>query len=421
MYNKHKLNNGLRIVTEEINHVKSVTIGIWIKIGSRYEKNYNNGISHFIEHMLFKGTAKRSSKQIAEEIDNIGGQINAFTSKEYTCYYIKVLNTYIDSVLDILADILFNSNIDDAELIKERGVIHEEINMYEDSAEDTVHELHTKSIFRESSLGLPILGTEESLIKIDRIAMKKFLNKHYVANNSVISVVGNFSYKELISKIEDKFSGWEKNLPNQKNSSNNNVTYNFMHEYKQKNIEQTHLCLGFRGFNLNSELLYPMYVLNNIFGGSMSSRLFQKIREDHGLVYSIYSYPSVYEDAGLFNIYAGLAQKNLSQVCSLLSNELKDISKTGFTYDELKKSQEQLKGSYIISLESTSSRMSAMGKSELLLNKTYTQNDIIQKIDDVTMEDIDLIIREIINFENLASTTISKEDESDKVKKYLNM
>ncbi|SNR88782.1 Predicted Zn-dependent peptidase [Anaerovirgula multivorans] len=406
MYKKYTLDNGLRVVTEHIPFVKSISIGVWIETGSKQETINNNGISHFIEHMLFKGTTSKSAKEIAELIDGIGGQINAFTSKECTCYYTKVLDSHYELAIDLLADMLFNSKFDKEDIQKEKSVIYEEISMYEDSPEDLAHDLLYQSIFKNSSLGFPILGTNKSLESIERDEILNYMQKYYVPNNAVISIAGNFDEGNLLKVIEDKFGKWEKteNLVIKEET----LDYNFTHYSKSKDIEQVHLCLGFKGIPLGENKLYPLLVVNNILGGSMSSRLFQNIREDRGLAYSIYSYPSTYKGGGLLSIYAGMNPNLLDEVSALIYSELENLSRNGLTALELNKSKEQLKGNYILGLESTSSRMTSIGKSELLLHKIYSPKEIIQKIDDVGMSEVGDIIKEIIDLNHIASTTVGK-------------
>ncbi|SES68707.1 Predicted Zn-dependent peptidase [Natronincola peptidivorans] len=411
MYKRYTLDNGLRIVTEHIPFVKSISIGVWIETGSKHETSENNGISHFIEHMLFKGTTTKTAKEIAETIDGIGGQINAFTSKECTCYYTKVLDSHYELAIDLLADMLFNSKFDKDDMQKEKSVIYEEISMYEDSPEDLVHDLLYQSIFKNSALGLPILGINESLNKINRDSIIEHMNKYYVPNNAVISVAGNFDEDNLLRTIESKFGHWKesKSLALKEETSK----YNYGEFYKTKDIEQTHLCLGFKGITLGENKLYPLLVVNNILGGSMSSRLFQNIREERGLVYSIYSYPSTYKGGGLLTIYAGMNPDLLEEVKRLIFNELEELRISGLSALEVNKSKEQLKGNYILGLESTSSRMTSIGKSELLLKKIYSPKEIIEKIDAVKLEDTEKIIKEIIDLNKVTLTVVGKADERE--------
>ncbi len=415
MFKKEHLKNGIRIVTEEIPYVNSVSIGIWVKVGSRYESIENNGISHFIEHMLFKGTKDRSAKEIANSIDKIGGQLNAFTSKECTCFYAKVLDSHFDIALDVLADMFFNSRFDQEEIDKERGVVIEEINMYEDSPEDLVHDLFSQAVWSGNPLGMSILGTEESLDNLNRDRILDYLNENYIPQNIVVSVVGNFKHADVVKKIGEYF---EKAEP-KKSSGANIIKPRFEPEYTLKNkvTEQVHLCMGFNGIDLKSTHFYPMLILNNVFGGAMSSRLFQKIREDKGLAYSVFSYPSSFEDCGLFSIYAGSKPGNLKSVAELIMEEINSVKDKGITEEELYDSKEQLKGSYILGLESTSGRMISIGKSELLLEKTYSPAEILEKIDKVDMESVNSIIKHIFDMENMGAAVIGALESGTDIRK----
>ncbi|QUH20785.1 M16 family metallopeptidase [Alkaliphilus sp. B6464] len=407
MYKRYTLENGLRVVTEYIPFVKSVSIGVWIEAGSKHENTINNGISHFIEHMMFKGTDKRTAKDIAEIIDGVGGQINAFTSKECTCYYTKVLDSHYDLAIDLLSDMLFNSKFDPIEIEKERSVILEEINMYEDSPEDLVHDILSQTLFKNNSLGMPILGTEDTLNNIDREMILQYMNEYYVSNNAVLSIAGNFDEKKLLETINDKFSTWSNNNLDKVYET---INYNFEVVSKYKEIEQTHMCIGFKGVELDSNDVYPLLVLNNVLGGSMSSKLFQSVREERGLAYSIYSYPSIYKNGGSLVIYAGTNPNQVEEVTKIIYNEIKDIISNSLSEDEINKSKEQLKGNYILGLESTSSRMTSIGKSELLRNRIYSQKEIIDKIDSVNSADIQRVIQRIFRLDEVTITTVSKDN-----------
>ncbi len=412
MFQKELLINGIRVVTEEITYVNSVSIGIWVKVGSRYESFENNGISHFIEHMLFKGTKNRSAKEIANSIDKIGGQLNAFTAKECTCFYAKVLDSHFDIALDVLADMFFNSNFDREEVDKERGVVIEEISMYEDSPEDLVHDLFSQAVWSGNPLGMSILGTEESLDNLNRERIVNFFNENYIPQNIVISVVGNLKHNDVMKKIKGYFEKAEQ----KDNSAANIIIPRFESEYTLKNkvTEQVHLCMGFNGVDIKSKAFYPMLILNNVFGGAMSSRLFQKIREDRGLAYSVFSYPSSFEDCGLFSIYAGAKPDNLKSVAELIMEEIRTIKDTGITEEELYDSKEQLKGSYILGLESTSGRMISIGKSELLLEKIYSPAEVLERIDNVDMDSVSRIIKHIFDTDSMGAAVIgSMESNTD--------
>lgn len=395
MFIREHLKNGIRIVAEEIKYVNSVSIGIWVKTGSRYENNLNNGVSHFIEHMLFKGTNKRSAKEIANSIDKIGGQLNAFTAKECTCFYAKVLDSHFDIALDILADMFLNSNFSEVEIEKEKGVVLEEINMYEDSPEDLVHDIFTQTVWADNPLGMSILGTENSLNSLKRESIVNYFNNNYIPNNIVISLVGNFDKNIVFKEIEKVFSSYNPQNILRENGSNPNFISNYVH--KNKDTEQAHICIGYNGIELGSKYTYSLLVMNNIFGGSMSSRLFQKIREEKGLAYSVFSYPSSYIGCGLFSIYAGMKPSQMKSVLDIINNEIDDLRGNNITNQELYDSKEQLKGSYILGLESTSGRMISIGKSELLLDRTYSPKEVLELIDSVTMDDIKYVIDCVFN------------------------
>lgn len=414
MFQKELLINGIRLVTEEISYVNSVSIGIWVKVGSRYENFENNGISHFIEHMLFKGTNNRSAKEIANSIDKIGGQLNAFTSKECTCFYAKVLDTHFDIALDVLADMFFNSKFDREEIDKERGVVIEEISMYEDSPEDLVHDLFSQAVWSGNPLGMSILGTEDSLENLNRERIVHYFNENYIPQNIVISVVGNFKHNEVVKKIKGYFEKAEQ----KDNSSANIIIPRFEPEYtlKSKVTEQVHLCMGFNGVDIKNEAFYPMLILNNVFGGAMSSRLFQKIREDRGLAYSVFSYPSSFEDCGLFSIYAGSKPDNLKSVAALIMEEIREMKKTGITEEELYDSKEQLKGSYILGLESTSGRMISIGKSELLLDRIYFPTEVLERINNVDMDSVSSIIKHIFDTDSMGAAVIGSMENNTDIK-----
>lgn len=406
MLKKFVLKNGVRVVCEKIPFVRSVSIGIWVKTGSRNENPRNNGVSHFIEHMLFKGTDMRSAAQIAESFDNIGGQINAFTGKECTCYYAKTLDEHLDVAMDVLSDMLYNSIFAKKDIALEKRVILEEIGMYEDSPEELVHDILSETVWEGSAIGYPILGTRRSLRGINREVITEYMKERYTPGSMVISVAGNFEE----TKLEEMLETWFNHQISGDESEHNVESVDFRSEInvREKDTEQVHICIGFEGIKNGDDALYPLLAVNNIFGGGMSSRLFQKIREKKGLVYSIYSYPTIYNDAGLFTIYAGMKPENLKEVTNLIYDEVRLILKKGITEQEFEKSKEQLKGSYILGLESTSSRMSSIGKSELLLGKIHTQQEILEKIGNITMDDMNQIIHSIFNLDKLGISVVGK-------------
>lgn len=395
MFKKFTLKNGVRVVCEKIPYVRSVSTGIWIKTGSRNENAQNNGVSHFIEHMLFKGTKNRSAEEIAKSIDNIGGQINAFTGKECTCYYVKALDEHIDIALDVLSDMLYNSVFASKDIALEKQVIMEEIGMYEDSPEDLVHDILSETVWNGSPIGYPILGTKKSLRRLSRKTIDAYMRERYTPDNMVISIAGNFDEGKLQDMLETYFNSG--NVESKTENAPDSAEFRPEISVREKDTEQVHICIGFEGIRNGDDSLYPLLAVNNILGGGMSSRLFQNIREKRGLVYSVYSYPTVYNDAGLFTIYAGMKPENLNEVANLIYDEVRLILSKGITKQELDKSKEQLKGNYILGLESTSSRMSSIGKSELLLGYVKTPDEILNLIESITMEDIEQIIHSVFN------------------------
>lgn len=410
MYKIHTLDNGLTIVGEEIPYLKSITLGVWVNAGSRIESEKLSGISHFIEHMLFKGTKNRTSKEIASTIDNLGGQINAFTSKECTCYYVKLLDEHIDIGLDILSDMFLNPLFDKEDIEKERQVILEELKMYEDSPEDLVYDLLMEGVYKTDALGGNIIGTKESLDNMNREIISDYFKKYYVASNSVISISGNFKFEEIVKLIEEKFKKLNKG------DVNIEITTPEFHPCfiaKNKDTEQVNLAISLKAIPLEDrEDAYALSIINNIFGGSISSRLFQNIRENKGLVYSIYSAPSLYRKSGELGIYASMSNENLKKVYNLVLEEIDNIRENHLTEEEIRESKEQLKGSYILGLESTSSRMMSIGKSMLLTKKVKDPNDIIESINNIEKARIDLIIDKVFNKENIGICIVGRDVES---------
>ncbi len=397
MIKKFTLKNGVQVVCENIPYVRSVSTGVWVRTGSRNENTQNNGVSHFIEHMLFKGTKSRSAEEIAKSIDNIGGQINAFTGKECTCYYVKTLDEHIEIAMDVLSDMLYNSVFATSDITLEKQVILEEIGMYEDSPEDLVHDILSETVWKGSAIGFPILGTKKSLRRLNRKTINAYMMERYTPDNMVISIAGNFDENKLEEMLESYFN--KENVEQKPEKADDNVEFRPEVSIREKETEQVHICIGFEGIRNGDDSLYSLLAVNNIFGGGMSSRLFQKIREKRGLVYSVYSYPTVYNDAGLFTIYAGMKPENLKEVINLVYDEVSLMLNKGISKNELDKSKEQLKGNYILGLESTSSRMSSIGKSELLLGYIRTTDEILNMIESITMEGIEQIITSVFNLD----------------------
>ncbi len=385
MIKKYTCQNGVRVVLENIPTVRSVAIGVWIGTGSRDENLNNNGISHFLEHMFFKGTENRTSREIAESFDSIGGQVNAFTSKEYTCYYAKVLDTHADFALEILSDMFFNSTFVTEELNKEKNVVLEEIKMYEDTPDDIVHDLLSKGVYETHPLGYPILGTEETLSSFNSETLKQYVHNMYTPENVVISIAGNIT-ESFIHQVEKNFGSYS---GGSREELNEKPQFHVNQISRKKDTEQAHLCIGFEGLSVGHEDMYDLIILNNILGGSMSSRLFQDVREQKGLAYSVFSYHSAFKDSGIVTLYGGTGAKQLDVLFDTMQETLNLLKKEGITAKELSNSKEQLKGSLMLSLESTNSRMSRNGKNELLLGRHRSLDEILEQIDAVTKQKVD--------------------------------
>lgn len=415
MINKYTLDNGLRIVAEKIDYVKSVSLGIWVKVGSVNENDMTNGMSHFIEHMLFKGTTNRSANKIAEDVDNLGGQINAFTSKECTCFYIKVLDENLDEAIDILSDMFFNSTFNEEDIKKEISVVIEEIKMYEDSPEDVVHEKLTEIIFDNSPLALPILGLAENLKQYTRDSVLAYMTKQYVPHNTVISIAGNFDEEYFVNLIKTKFSKWDRTNRSQVNYDSD---YNRKVVGIHKDLEQLHICLGTRAIGRHDKMYYPLMILNNIFGGTMSSRLFQEVREKRGLVYSVYSFTSNYCQSGMFGIYAGLTYDNLENALITILEEMDKVKNGNISIEEFKRSKQQIKGNYILGLESTSSRMSSIGRRELMYEEMSSPEEIIENINSVKFEEVIELANTLFDRDKLSvvyTGNLKKHDDLDSI------
>ncbi|MFC7685366.1 M16 family metallopeptidase [Ureibacillus sp. GCM10028918] len=387
--------NGVRIVSEEIPHVRSISVGIWVGAGSRFELPEENGITHFIEHMLFKGTKTRTARQIAEEFDRIGGEINAFTSKENTCYYAKVLDHHGELAVSILADMFFNSNFDANELDKERQVVLEEILMSEDAPDDDVHEQLWTVMYPTDALGLPILGTNKTLSTFTAETIRHYIEKYYYPENIVISVAGNVT-KELLLHIEELFGRYKRSSK----AVDPTLTHPVFHSgkfVKERDVEQSHLAISYPAIGVKDPNLNSFIALNNIVGGNMSSRLFQEVREEQGLAYSIYSYQSCYADVGAFTIYGSTNNQQLSVMHDTINATLQKVRTDGISETELMNAKEQLKGSFVLGLESTNSRMSRNGRNELIHGRHKSVDEIISEIDEVSMDKVNDLINAILS------------------------
>ena len=390
------LDNGIRLFYQQREGaITSFCIGF--KAGALEEEDYHLGTAHVVEHMVFKGTEKRTAKEIAEAIDNVGGQMNAFTGSEYTCFYIKVLDKHLQIAIDILSDMINNPKFSEEDIENEKKVVLEEIKMYLDSPEDIVFDMLHEIMFKDTPLSFPILGTEDTVSNINRKTLLDYYHNHYTSDNMVISVVGNFEYKEMMSILNYYFC----RNSSLKSKAAKKAYYLPRLEQgiisKQREFEQVSFCLGMEGIRRDSDDLYPLHLINNTFGGSMSSILFQKIREEKGLAYSVYSAPVSFQESGIFTIYAALGQEEILNVAKLISDEIDVFKEKLMSKSELAKSKEQLKSNYILGMESTFNRMLEIGKSELLLNEILTPEDVLKKIDKVNMDDIERVARKVLD------------------------
>ena len=383
-----QLNCGVRVVMEKIDYVQSAAFGIWIKAGAVDETPKNAGVSHFIEHMMFKGTAKRNARQIAEDIDRIGGQINAFTGKEATCYYVKTIGTNLQKGAEVILDMLTGSLFDKIEMGKERKVICEEIKMIQDQPDDLAHDTVTELLFKGDPLGKSIIGTPTSLKGISRNVLTEYKEKEYTRDAVVVSVAGNFDENEFCKFLEDKFEVLRKTKEKKQHEQ---TKYKRSFKVMTKDIQQSHICLATKGVALGDDRRYALNILNNIMGGSMSSRLFQNIREQKGLAYSVYSVASSFSHDGYYLIYAGVGHDKIRHALEGIQEELEVLRSGSVTEDEFSMSKEQMKSSFIFGQENVASRMFANGKNLTLLDKVYTTEEIIDAIDKVSLADIDEI------------------------------
>src|SRR5437867_7438338 len=405
---KKRMKNGIVVATEVMPHLRSVTIGVWVKCGSRYERDGSTGISHYIEHLLFKGTKTRSATEIAEAIDSVGGQLNAFTDKEYVGFYARVLDEQLSFAFELLSDIVLNPTFPVAELKRERNVIFEEINMVEDSPQELVQEVFLENFWKDHPLGRPISGSKESVARIKRKDVVDFFDRYYTACNTLISVAGNIKHRKVQELAERYFSDLRTGSQNDPGPP---PTVRPARDIRVKpNLEQTHICLGTRCPALLSEDRFIVHLLSNVLGGGVSSRLFQNIREKKGLVYSIYSSLNLYRDAGNQVIYAGTAATTAEAVVDLTVKEMKSLREKLVPPDELKRCKENIKGSVMLSLESSSARMTHLAQQQIYYGRFYKLEEIIKAIDQVRARDIRRLANEIFDASSLTITSLGGGD-----------
>lgn len=402
------LDNGIRVITETVNHVQFMSMGIWVGVGSRYEKEEEWGITHFIEHMLFKGTEKRSAEEISQAIDEVGGQLNAFTSKENTCYYVKTLTEHFPLAVDVLFDMFLNSKFDNEEIAKEREVIIEEIKMYEDTPDENVQDLLSANLWPNHPLGRAILGTEESIAAFDHDTLKQYMQKHYTGKNIVVSAVGNIRHAQVVEAVQELLGHLPAGEENEKQLAGQ--ISSGLHCY-YKDIAQTQICVAMPGVAKEDDRLFPLSILNTYLGGGMSARLVKKIREDEGLAYSVYTFTGSYSDTGAFIVSAGTRPENCQRVIDIILEELEDVRQNGITQEELTKTFSQLKGSLYMGLETVSSRMNKLGRSLLHYNRVITPEDNVADLERVTVEDVKRLAETLFRKENMEITILGAVDD----------
>jgi predicted Zn-dependent peptidase len=398
------LPNGLTVITEEMQHVRSISAGIWVKTGSRDEDAQQNGISHFIEHMLFKGTKHRTAEEIARQVDSIGGNIDAFTAKECICFNAKVLDEHLPKAMDVLSDLVLNPLFEAKDINRERGVIMEEIKMDEDNPDYLVHEIFTQSFWKDHPLGKPILGTKETVKRFEQPVVSEFYGQRFYPGNMIIAAAGNLKHKQFLDMIRERFDGM-------KPGSNGHVgappkIVPRINMRNKKSLEQVQICVGVPAYPIAHEKRFVCYVLNTVLGGGMSSRLFQNIREKQGLAYSIYSDLNPYRDTGCLSVYAGTSRESAVKLVESVVAEFRKLKTEIVPADELRRAKDQLKGSLVLSLESSMSCMSNLARQEMYFDRFYGIDDLITLIEKVTSEELLTQAQEFFQGESIAVTVL---------------
>jgi predicted Zn-dependent peptidase len=399
------LDNRLRLVTETMGNVRSVSIGVWLTRGSRHETLAQGGIAHFIEHMLFKGTDTRTAEDIAQAIDSIGGQLDAFTAKEYASYYIKVLDEHLPLAIEILSDIVLNPAFAPADIGREKKVVLEEIKMVEDTPDDLVHELFTQSFWEGHPLGRPILGTRDTVDSFTQDGLRDYFRRAYSADNLIVAAAGNIEHERLRELVTGAFSSLPPRAEPVADEPPRVVPQVLI---RDKDLEQSHICIGAASYPQKHEDRYASYILNTILGGSMSSRLFQNVREKRGLAYAVYSGLSAYSDAGSLTVYAGCANEAVGEVVDLIVNELRAMKQDDMSEHELRRAKDHLKGSLMLSLESTASRMSHLARQEIYFDRHFSLDETLEGIERVTGGDIRRVATDLFSNGTLGATVLGQ-------------
>ena len=403
MVTREVLDTGLRLITESMPHVRSVSIGVWLMRGSRHETPAQSGIAHFVEHMLFKGTATRTAEDIAQAIDSIGGQLDAFTAKEYASYYIKVLDDHLPLAVDLLSDIVLNPAFADEELEREKKVILEEIKMVEDTPDDLVHELFTQHFWEGHSLARPILGTKETVEAFTSEILRDYFGGVYTAPNLIVSAAGNITHERVRELVDRVFERLPREAAVFSDQAPKVVPQVIV---RSKELEQSHLCLGTSSYPQNHDDRYVSYIMNTVLGGSMSSRLFQNVREKRGLAYAVFSGLSAYRDAGNITIYAGCANDAVPQVVDLCVDELRGMKQALVPDAELRRAKDHLKGSLMLSLENTASRMSHLARQEIYFDRHFGLDETLAGVERVSADDVQRVACDLFANGSLAATVL---------------
>jgi len=401
---KDVLSNGLTILTESMSSVRSVSVGMWLRTGARQERVEENGISHFIEHMLFKGTTNRSAEDIARAADSIGGHLDAFTAKETTNFSIKVLDEHLPRAFGILSDLIKNPLFKPAHITNESRVIQEEIKMVEDTPDDLVHEIFTQSYWRGNALGRPILGTRHNVRSFDHRRLKTYFRRHYAPNNLLIAAAGHVRHAQIVDLVEKEFGALPAGPPLR--GGPKPIAHPHLQVRQKKDLEQVHLCIGAPSYPQPHKNRFPSYILNSVLGGGMSSRLFQNIREKRGLAYAVFSSLSSFHDTGCLSVYAGTAVDKARQVIELVLQEFCELKANPISAEELQRAKDYLKGSLLLSLESSTSRMGYVARQEMYFGRYISQDEIARSVDAVTAEQVMGVAREFFHPERLAITVL---------------
>jgi predicted Zn-dependent peptidase len=401
---KEILPNGLVVLTESMEHVHSVSVGIWLRTGSRREHAAVNGIAHFIEHMVFKGTRRRSAEDIAREVDRFGGMLNAFTDKEMVCFHTRVLDEHFPKAFDVLADIVLEPKFADEDIVREKSVVLEEIGMAQDNPEDLVHELFTQNFWSTHSLGKPILGTPETVSSFTRDALQEWFRQYYAPNQIVITAAGHLTHEQVVDLVSERFSHLAA-VPDRFTDPQPRTAPHITLRSKTE-LEQVHICIGVPSYPLTDRRRFAASLLNSVLGGGMSSRLFQNIREQQGLAYSIFSDLNSYRDTGALSVYAGTSLETAEQLIRSVLDEFRRITNDPVDEEELRRAKDHLKGATLLALEGSGQRMSSLARYHIYFDRHFSPQELIAMLESVTIEEIQVIAREFFQSDRLAASVV---------------